>query len=115
MNIIRPLTLLAALGSAISALACDVPDASINIPRGDEATRDEMVAAQSRVRDLQAATDEYLACLDGELEALGEDATEEQRNLLVEQHNNGVDRLEEVAAEFNEQLGEFNAKAAAEN
>jgi hypothetical protein len=114
MKIIRPLTLLAALGSAMSALACDLP-AEVDIPPGDEATLDEMLAAQTGVREYMAAMDEYLTCMDGELEALGEEATDEERAAMVEQYNTGVDLMEEVAAEFNEQRQLFQDSAAAEN
>ena len=102
MKIIRPLTLLAALGSSMAALACDLP-AEVDIPPGDTATLDEMLAAQTGVREFIAAMEEYLACMDGEMDALGEDTTEEDRGLMVEQYNNGVDLMEQVAADFNEQ------------
>ena len=57
MKLACPLIFLAALGSAVSALACDAP-ADINIPPGDEATLDEMLAAQTGVRDFIAAMEE---------------------------------------------------------
>lgn len=111
MKIIRPLTLLAALGGAMPALACDLPPA-VEIPPGDEATLDEMLAAQNGVREYIAAMEEYLACMDGEMEALGEETTEEDRALMVEQYNSGVDLMEEVAAEFNEARQLFQDAAA---
>ena len=114
MKIIRPLILLAALGSAMSALACDMP-AAVDIPPGDEATLDEMLAAQTGVREFLAAMEEYLACMDGELEAMDEEASEEDRNLMVEQYNSGVDLMEEIAAEFNEARQLYQEAAAAEN
>ena len=114
MKISRPLIFLAALGSAMSALACDVP-AEINIPPGDEATLDEMLAAQTSVRDFMAAMDEYLTCLDAEIEALGEEASGEDRTTMDDQYNNSVTQMEEVAADFNEQRQLFQDTAAAEN
>ena len=114
MKISRPLIFLAALGSAMSALACDVP-AEINIPPGDEATLDEMLAAQTSVRDFMAAMDEYLTCLDAEIEALGKEASEEDRTTMDDQYNNSVTQMEEVAADFNEQRQLFQDTAAAEN
>ena len=114
MKLSRPLILVAALGSAMSALACDMP-AEIDIPNGAEATLDEMLAAQSGVRDFIAAMEEYLACMDGEMEALGEEATEEDRALMVEQYNSGVDLMEEIAAEFNEARQLFQDAAAEED
>ena len=106
MKLSLPLIFLAALGSAMSALACDAP-AEIEIPPGDQATMDEMLAAQAGVREFIAGMEEYLACMDTEIEALGEEATDEERAAMVEQYNSGVDRMEEVAAEFNEARQQF--------
>ena len=114
MKIARPLIFLATLGSAMSALACDYP-AEVNIPPGDEATMDEMLAAQAGVREFMAAMDEYLTCMDAEIEALEEDASEEDRTMMVDQYNTGVTQMEEVAAEFNEARQQFQEAAAAEN
>ena len=114
MKLSRPLILVAALGSAMSALACDAP-AAIDIPNGAEATLDEMLAAQSGVRDFIAAMEEYLACMDGEIEAMGEDASEEEHAAMVEQYNSGVDQMEEVAALFNEARQQYQDAQATEN
>ena len=113
MKISLPLIFLAALGSAASALACDAP-AETEIPPGDQATLDDMLAAQTGVREYIEAMDEYLACMDGEIDALGEDAAEEDRATMVEQYNTGVDRMEEVAAEFNEARQLFQETQAAQ-
>ena len=95
MKLACPLIFLAALGSAMSALACDAP-AEINIPPGDEATLDEMLAAQTGVREFIAAMEEYLACMDGEIEALAEDTPEEDRTMSrTVQH--GVNRWKKSA------------------
>ena len=115
MKLFRPLISLIALGGATSALACD-PPAVVEIPRGDEATLEEMQAAQAGVQEFIAAMDEFLACIDGEIEALGEDATEEDHAGLVEQYNEGVTQMEDVAADFNEQRQLYlDTAAAAEN
>lgn len=103
-----------ALGSAMSALACD-PPAEVEIPPGDEATLDDMLAAQAGVREFMAAMDEYLICMDAEIEALGEEASDEDRTMMVDQYNNGVDQMEEVAAAFNEARQQYQEAAAAEN
>ena len=112
MKLSRPLISLIALGCATSALACD-PPAEVEIPRGDEATLAEMQAAQSGVQEFIAAMDEYLACIDGAIDALGEDATQEDHDGLVEQYNEGVTQMEDVAADFNEQRQLYLDTAAA--
>ena len=114
MKLACPLIFLAALGSAMSSLACDAP-AEINIPPGDEATLDEMLAAQTDVRDFIAAMEEYLTCMDGEIEALAEDTPEEERTLMVDQYNSGVDQMEEVAAAFNESRQQYQDAQSAED
>lgn len=111
MKFSRPLIFLAALGSAMSALACDLPPA-VDIPRGDEATLDEMLTAQTEVRAFIAAMEEYLACMDNAIEALEEDATEADRGAMIETYNDGVTQMEEVAAEFNEQRQRYQETAA---
>ena len=114
MNHLRFFVGLLALGGAISTLACEAP-MEVDIPPGDEATLEEMLATQSGVREYVAAMDEYLTCLDEELEALGEEATEEDRAGLVEQYNAGVTQMEEAAAEFNTQRQLYQDTAAAGN
>ena len=74
-----------------------------------------MLAAQTGIREFMAEMEEYLACMDAEMEALGEEATEETRTLMVEQYNSGVDRMEEVAVEFNEASQLFQEAASAGN
>ena len=108
----RSLISLIALGCATSALACD-PPAAVVIPPGDEATLEQMQAAQAGVQEFIAAMDEYLTCIDGEIEALGEDATQEDHDGLVERYNEGVTQMEEVAADFNEQRQLYLDTAAA--
>ncbi len=114
MKLSRPFIFLAALGSAMSALACDMP-AEVVIPNGEEATLDEMLAAQSGVRDFIAAMEEYLTCMDGEIEAMGEEANEEEHAAMVEQYNSGVDQMEDVAARFNEARQQYQDAQATEN
>lgn len=93
---------------AVSAMACDNP-AMVTVPDGATATLDEMVAAQNGVREYMAAMEEYLACLNDELEAGGEDAPAEFQALMVSRHNSGVTEMETVAAAFNDQLKAYRA------
>lgn len=117
MKITRILTILAGLaGSGTALAACDMPDVSFTIPSGDEATLDEMVAAQTSVREYIAAMDDYLACLDTEKEAMLESASDEEKASIEQSydqmHNTGVGNMEETAAEFNEQRAAYNASVA---
>jgi hypothetical protein len=93
---------------ATAAFACDNPP-MVAIPDGSVASLDEMVTAQNGVREYMATMEEYLACLNEELEAGGEDAPSEFKSLMVTRHNSAVAEMETVAAAFNEQLGAYRA------
>ncbi len=95
-----------ALLAAAGALACETPSA-VDIPQGSTATTEQMVLAREQVSDYVAAMDEYLACVNEELVAAGENAPEEFKALMVQRHNAAVSEMETVAAAFNEQLAAF--------
>jgi hypothetical protein len=100
--------LLAALSSGygFAAAACEAP-APVALPDGATATREQMLAAQQEVRAYQAAMNEFVACIDSELEGEGEQAPEEFKSLMVSRHNAAVTEMEGVAAAFNDQLRAF--------
>jgi len=100
--------LLAALasGCGFAAAACE-PPTPVAMPDGATATRDQMLAAQAEVRAYQAAMNEFVACIDSDLEAQGEKAPDEFKSLMVSRHNAAVSEMEGVAAAFNEQLRAF--------
>ncbi|HEX7081133.1 MAG TPA: hypothetical protein VF329_08980 [Gammaproteobacteria bacterium] len=95
------------------ALACETPS-MVNVPDGTTATMEQMVAAQQEVKDYVAAMEDYLACVNEELEAAGEDAPEEYKALMIERHNSAVGEMEAVAAAFNEQVRAYRAAHAEE-
>jgi len=78
------------------------------LANGATATMDEMVAAQSSVREFVSAAEAYLTCLTS---VSDDDArSTEERNVAVTEHNRTVSAMEEVAAAFNEQLRIFKAR-----
>lgn len=95
-------------GYGVAAVACEAP-APVAMPDGATATRDQMLAAQQQVRAYQAAMNEFVACIDSELEGEGEQAPEEFKSLMVSRHNAAVTEMEGVAAAFNDQLRAFRA------
>ena len=97
-----------ASGYGMAAAACEAPS-PVAMPDGATATRDQMLAAQQQVRAYQAAMNEFVACIDSELEGEGEQAPEEFKSLMVSRHNAAVTEMEGVAAAFNEQLRAFRA------
>lgn len=99
-----------ASGFAFTASAdCETPKLEITMPDGKTATRDQMVEAQGKVKAYQASMDEYLACLDRETTAQGEDAPAEFKALMVERHNAAVTEMQNVATAFNDQIKAFRA------
>ncbi len=97
-----------AMGFASAAVACEQP-AAVAVPDGKTSTREQMIAGQAQIRTYQTAMTEFLACIDGELEAEGERAPDEFKTLMVSRHNAAVAEMEGVAAAFNEQLRAFRA------
>jgi hypothetical protein len=79
------------------------------MPDGSTSSRDQMLAAQAQVKAYQAAMTEFLACIDSELDAQGEQAPDEFKSLMVSRHNAAVAEMEGVAAAFNDQLRAFRA------
>ena len=92
----------------VAAAACENPP-PVAIPDGKTSTMQQMLAAQAEVKAYQAAMNEFLACIDSELEAQGELAPDEFKSLMVERHNVAVAEMEGVAAAFNDQIKAYRA------
>jgi hypothetical protein len=101
---------LAALAAsfAFTAAACENP-AMISIPDGKNSTMEQLLAAQAQVKTYMAAMQQYLDCVNGELDAQGEAAPEEFKSLMVARNNTAVSEMESVAAAFNEQIRAYKA------
>ena len=100
---------------AQSSIACDYPT-RVDIPNGDSASKDEMIAGQRDVKAFVASMETYLDCLLEEektaratLELSPED--EQQREDMVnKKYNAAVEEMEMVAARFNEQVQAYKAR-----
>jgi len=97
-----------ASGYCFAAAACEAPS-PVAMPDGSKSTRDQMLAAQAQVKAYQASMNEFIACIDSELDAQGEKAPDEFKSLMVSRHNAAVAEMEGVAASFNDQLRAFRA------
>ena len=97
-----------ASGYGFAAAACEAPS-PVAMPDGSKSSREEMLAAQAQVKAYQASMNEFIACIDSELDAQGEKAPDEFKSLMVSRHNAAVAEMEGVAASFNEQLRAFRA------
>jgi hypothetical protein len=98
------LTLATSLLSLNAFAACENPSMVLELPDGASASLDEMVAAQAAVKTYMGEMETYLACLNGDIEATGDDAASEFKTLMVTRYNTAVVELETVAAAFNQQL-----------
>ena len=96
-------------GYSFAAAACETPTMNVSMPDGKAATLEQMLTAQGQVKVYQAAMTTYLACIDGETAAQGEEAPAEFKLLMVERHNAAVAEMEGVAAAFNDQLKAYKA------
>jgi hypothetical protein len=120
-----PLTLVLALGTAVSAQAdCTYPRAPDAPPDGNTATKDQMITAKHDFDRYNGEMNSYLDCLKLEMDAATpkdpkkltpeeKKASDDQQKILVQKNNAAVDELQAVVGHFNEQLKIFKAKAAA--
>lgn len=88
---------------------CKFPEPP-TIPSGAEATEAEMGEAGANVREFVAEVQSSLACLSEAEQAVGEEITEEQQAELVAIYNNGVDQMNSIAENYNEQVRAFKAR-----
>jgi hypothetical protein len=101
-SIFLSISVLLTTGSALAQSQCERP-AAVDIPDGSAATLDQMLEAQSGVRDYLAAMEAYLDCMDDVIESATEDTAPETRNTWVTNYNAAVDEMEATATRFNEE------------
>jgi hypothetical protein len=119
---VAALTLLAGAAKA----ACTYPTAPDNIPDGNTATKDEMLAAKQAVSKYNDDITAYQNCIkletDDSIAELQKNAkTDEEKKAvetkkaemdrkLVERNNAALDEVTAVVARFNDQLKAYNKK-----
>jgi hypothetical protein len=80
------------------------------IPNGRTASEAELLAAQGNMKAYMAEGDEYIACINKEEESWGEEATEEQKAMVVLFNNKVVDDMQAVADLFNSAVRAYKGK-----
>ena len=117
IKMIRLAISLAALLLAQGALACDYPERIDNMPDGNSASRDDMVAGKKAVQSYISEMESYLACIEAEeaqaMIAMGDadEAAKAQRSeTFNKKYNAAVEDMNLVAEEFNIQLRAYNAR-----
>jgi cyclophilin family peptidyl-prolyl cis-trans isomerase len=78
------------------------------LPDAATATRDDMLAAQRRVRDFVAAGETHLTCLSKVID--DDERSADDRNAAVSEHNRMIAVMEQVASAFNEQVRIFRGR-----
>ena len=115
-KMIRLAAFVAALLLAQGALACDYPERIKDMPDGDSASRDEMIAGKKAVQSYLANMESYLSCIEAEeaqaVIAMGdvdEDTKKQRSETFNKKYNAAVEEMNLVAEEFNIQLRAYNA------
>lgn len=105
------------LAAAQAFAGCDYPTAPGKFPDGNQASKDEMIAAKKVVVQYNNDMTAYLDCIQKEFDekvAGLANATPEQKaemqKMQDQKHDAAVDELQAVAARFNEQLRTWKAK-----
>jgi hypothetical protein len=111
----------AALASVAPVYAdCPYPPAPDKLPDGATATLEDMLAGQKAVKAYQKAIDDYVACIDKELDAAITKAGDQlkpaqkadMQHVEAQKHNAAIDQEQSVADRFNEQVKVFKARNA---
>ncbi|MFK7885342.1 MAG: hypothetical protein AB8G16_00625 [Gammaproteobacteria bacterium] len=111
MKNLKVLMAIALFGCGATAnAACSYPSAPEDLPTGDSESKEQMIAAQKQVKSYVAAMEEYLACLDSELGAQGEEVSDEQKLMRDKRYNAAVDVMDATAAQFNQAVRNYKAR-----
>jgi hypothetical protein len=111
---------MAALSAGAASADCPYPPAPDKLPDGATATMQDMLAGQKAVGEYNKAINDYVGCIDKELDAAiakaGDKIKPEQKadmtRIANQKHNAAIDQLQSVADRFNEQVKVFKAKSA---
>jgi len=88
---------------------CHVPEEPI-ILISETISEEELIAIQRIVKKYMAQGELYLSCIAQVEKDLGEDATDENKYLIVSLHNKLVDQMESVASLFNSAVRAYKEK-----
>jgi hypothetical protein len=118
MKALLAMALTAALTAAPVHADCPYPAAPDKLPDGSSATLEDMIAGQKAVKAYDKAINDYVVCIDHELEAAiakgGEQLKPAQKadmqHVEAQKHNAAIDQLQSIADRFNEQVKVFKAR-----
>ncbi|HUL46069.1 MAG TPA: hypothetical protein VLV25_03115 [Steroidobacteraceae bacterium] len=120
MKALLALAAMAALSASAAYADCPYPAAPDKLPDGASATLQDMLAGQKAVGEYNKAVNDYVACIDKEVEdaiaKAGDKIKPEQKadmqRVETQKHNAAIDQLQSIADRFNEQVKVFKARSA---
>jgi hypothetical protein len=118
MKMLLTAAAVAVLAAGTAYADCPYPAAPDRIPDGATATLDEMLTGQKTVNAYNKAVNEYVACIDKELDdniakqgdKLKPQQKTEMQRVEAQKHNAAIDQLQSIADRFNEQVKVFKAR-----
>jgi hypothetical protein len=118
MKSLFAMALAAVLSTGAAHADCTYPPAPDKLPDGATATLEEMVAGQKAVKEYDKVINEYVTCIDKELDdkiaKAGDQLKPQQKadmqKVEAQKHNAAIDQLQNVADRFNEQVKVFKAR-----
>jgi hypothetical protein len=118
MKALLTMTILGALGAAPAFADCPYPAAPTKIPDGATATLQEMLDGQKAVQAYDKAINEYVGCVDKEVndniakagDSLKPEQKADMQKVAMQKHNAAIDQEQSVADRFNEQVKVFKAR-----
>ena len=89
---------------------CLFPGSEIDIPDGSKASKEEMIAAIKKLKDLQAEMEAFRTCLDDELDSLDQPPEPVAVQFHDLRYNATITTEEELANKLNEEIRAFKAR-----
>ena len=119
MKALLAMTILGGLSLAPAFADCPYPVAPTKIPDGATATLQEMLDGQKAIQAYDKAINEYVACIDKELNdniakagtSLKPEQKADMAKVEEQKHNAAIDQEQSVADRFNEQVKVFKARS----
>jgi hypothetical protein len=118
MKMLLATAVVAVLAAGTAYADCPYPATPDKLPDGATATLDEMLAGQKLVNAYNKAVNDYVACIDKELDdniakqgdKLKPQQKTEMQRVEAQKHNAAIDQLQSIADRFNEQVKVFKTR-----
>lgn len=119
MKMLLATAAVALLAAGTTHADCLYPAAPDKLPDGATATLDEMLAGQKTVNVYNKAVNDYVACIDKQLDEdiakqgdkLKPQQKTEMQKVEAQKHNAAIDQLQSIADRFNEQVKVYKARS----